>query len=412
MKILVLNCGSSSIKFQLIETDAEMIESDSDHTLARGSIERIGTNETTLNVTVPPNPTRTMREEILDYPAALNRAVEVLKECHAVLDISQIGAVGHRVVHGGEHFAASVVIDDKVEKDIQSCAELAPLHNPHNLRGYYVARELMPQIPQVAVFDTAFHQSMPPRAYIYGLPYSYYRRYHIRRYGFHGTSHRYVAYRYQKIFGKAREEVNLITAHLGNGCSITAIQKGQSIDTSMGFTPLEGLLMGTRCGDIDPAALLYIMSKDELTLHEMSTLLNNFCGLYGISGESNDMRDLMTASAGGNEQAKLAIEVFCYRIRKYIGAYSAALGHVDGLVFTGGIGENAPAIRALACEGLGELGIQIDAGRNAAATGREGKISSDGSRVRVMVIPTNEELLIARDTFQAVSEKNGRRDTD
>ncbi|HXW14779.1 MAG TPA: acetate/propionate family kinase, partial [Terriglobia bacterium] len=283
-----------------------------------------------------------------------------------------------------------------------NCVELAPLHNPHNLRGYFVARKVMPQVPQVAVFDTAFHQTMPPHAYIYGLPYSYYRRYHIRRYGFHGTSHRYVAFRYRKIFNKQRDEANLITAHLGNGCSITAIDRGHSIDTSMGFTPQEGLLMGTRCGDIDPAALFYIMSKDELTLHDMSTLLNKFCGLYGISGESNDMRELMAASAKGDEQAKLAIDVFCYRIKKYIGSYTAALGHVDGLVFTGGIGENSPPIRAQACEGLSELGIQIDSARNAAMVGKEGEISTDGSRIRVMVIPTNEELLIARDTFRAV----------
>ncbi len=402
MKILVLNCGSSSIKFQLIETDVEMIEADADRTIARGSVERIGTDEATLKVTVPPNPTRSTTEEILDHQAALARAVAALKECHAVADIAQIQAVGHRVVHGGEQFAASVIIDDKVEEEIQNCVELAPLHNPHNLRGYYVARKVMPQVPQVAVFDTAFHQSMPARAYIYGLPYSYYRRYHIRRYGFHGTSHRYVAYRYRKIFGLEREEANLITAHLGNGCSITAIEKGRSIDTSMGFTPQEGLLMGTRCGDIDPAALFYIMSKDELTLHDMSTLLNKFCGLYGISGESNDMRDLMAASARGDEQAKLAINVFCYRIKKYIGGYSAALGRVDGLVFTGGIGENAPAVRALACEGMEELGIQVDADRNAATLGKEGEISPQGSRIKVMVIPTNEELLIARDTFRAV----------
>src|ERR1039458_9838551 len=223
----------------------------------------------------------------------------------------------------------------------------------------------MPQVPQVAVFDTAFHQSMPPHAYVYGLPYSYYRRYHIRRYGFHGTSHRYVAYRYRKIFGQTREVDNMISVKLGNGCSITAIDKGLCIDTSMGLTPQEGLLMGTRCGDIDSAALFYIMSKDELTLHDMSTLLNKFCGLYGISGESNDMRELIAASAKGDEQAKLAIEVFCYRVKKYIGAYSASLGRVDGLIFTGGIGENSPAIRAQACERLSELGIEIDSGRNA-----------------------------------------------
>ena len=402
MKILVLNCGSSSIKFQLIETDSALIESNTDRCIAKGSVDRIGTDEASLKVTVPPNPTRSSTEEILDHQTALTRAIAMLKECHAVADTSQIQAVGHRVVHGGERFAASVIIDDAVVEEIQACVELAPLHNPHNLRGYYVARKVMPQVPQVAVFDTAFHQSMPPHAYVYGLPYSYYRRYHIRRYGFHGTSHRYVAFRYRKIFGKARDEANLITVHLGNGCSITAIDKGQSIDTSMGFTPQEGLLMGTRCGDIDSAALFYIMSKDELTLHDMSTLLNKFCGLYGISGESNDMRELMAASAKGDEQAKLAIDVFCYRIKKYIGSYSAALGHVDGLVFTGGIGENSPVIRAQACEGLRELGIEIDPERNASLVGKEGEISTDGTRVRVMVIPTNEELLIARDTFRAV----------
>jgi acetate kinase len=402
MMILVLNCGSSSIKFQLIETDAELIESNMDRCLAKGSVERIGTDEAALKVTVPPAPTKSSTEELLDHQSALARAIAMLKDCHALADISQIQAIGHRVVHGGEHFSASVIIDEGVEQEIQNCVELAPLHNPHNLLGYFVARKVMPQVPQVAVFDTAFHQSMPPHAYVYGLPYSYYRRYHIRRYGFHGTSYRYVSFRYRKIFGKAREEANLIAAHLGNGCSITAIDKGQSIDTSMGFTPQEGLLMGTRCGDIDPAALFYIMSKDELSLHDMSTLLNKFCGLYGISGDSNDMRELMTACAKGDEQAKLAVGVFCYRIKKYIGAYSAALGHVDGLIFTGGIGENSPPIRAHACEGLGELGIQIDPARNAEMVGKEGEISTEGSRVRVMVIPTNEELLIARDTFRAV----------
>lgn len=402
MKILVLNCGSSSIKFQLIETDAELIESNTDRCIAKGSVERIGTDEATLKVAVPPNPTISSTEELLDHQAALTRVIAALKESHAVADITQIQAVGHRVVHGGEHFSASVVIDDKVEEEIQNCVELAPLHNPHNLRGYFVARKVMPQVPQVAVFDTAFHQTMPGQAFMYGLPYSYYRRYHIRRYGFHGTSHRYVAFRYRKIFDKKRDEANLITAHLGNGCSIAAIEKGRSIDTSMGFTPQEGLLMGTRCGDVDSAALLYIMSKDELTLHDMSTLLNKFCGLYGISGESNDMRELIAAAAKGHEQAKLAIDVFCYRIKKYIGAYTASLGHVDGLVFTGGIGENSPAIRAQACEGLSELGIQIDPARNAALMGKEGEISTDSSRIRVMVIPTNEELLIARDTFRSV----------
>ena len=402
MKILVLNCGSSSIKFQLIETDSDLIESNTDRCIAKGGVERIGTDEATLKLAVPPNPAKSHTMELLDHQTALTKIISELKESHAVADISQIQAVGHRVVHGGERFASSVMIDEEVEKEIQHCIELAPLHNPHNLRGYYVARKVMPQVPQVAVFDTAFHQSMPPSAYLYGLPYSYYRRYRIRRYGFHGTSHRYVAFRFRSIFNMAREDANLITVHLGNGCSITAIAKGHSVDTSMGFTPLEGLLMGTRCGDVDPAALFYIMSKDELTLHDMSTLMNKFCGLYGISGESNDMRELMAAAAKGDEQAALAIDVFCYRVKKYIGAYSATLGHVDGVVFTGGIGENSAEVRARACEGLSELGIEIDLERNKALAGKEGEISTGNSRVRVMVIPTNEELLIARDTFRAV----------
>jgi acetate kinase len=402
MKILVLNCGSSSIKFQLIDTDAEMIESNTDRCLAKGSVDRIGTDEAQLKIQAPPNPLRSTTEEILDHQTALSKVVAGLKEAKVIADVSQIQAVGHRIVHGGESLSASVMIDDEVEKEIQQCVELAPLHNPHNLRGYYVARKVMPQVPQVAVFDTAFHQTIPPKAYIYGLPYTYYRRYQIRRYGFHGTSHRYVAFRFRQVFKKSREEVNLITAHLGNGCSITAIKQGKSVDTSMGFTPLEGLVMGTRCGDIDPAVLLYIMSKDELTLHDMSTLLNKFSGLYGISGSSSDKRDLLAAAAKGDAQAQLAIDVFCYRLKKYIGAYAAVLGHVDGLIFTGGIGENAPLVREKACEGLSELGIEIDLARNNALAGKEGEISADSSRVTVMVIPTNEELLIARDTFRAV----------
>ena len=404
MKILVLNCGSSSIKFQLIETDAQMIESNSDRCIAKGSVEKIGTDEAVLHLTVPPHPARSVTEQIPDHQTALTRAIQALEEAKAVADISQIQAVGHRVVHGGEHFSASVMIDQDVEKEIQQCSELAPLHNPHNLRGYLVARQVVAQVPQVAVFDTAFHQTMPAKAYLYGLPYSYYRRYRIRRYGFHGTSHRYVALRYGEIFGKGKGEANLITAHLGNGCSITAIEKGKSIDTSMGFTPLEGLLMGTRCGDIDPAVILYLMSRDELTLHDMSTLLNKFSGLYGISAQSNDMRELIAAAAKEDKQCQVAIDAFCYRLRKYIGAYTASLGHVDGLVFTGGIGENAPLVREKACAGLAELGYEIDAVRNGEAVGQESEISTDSSPIRITVIPTNEELLIARDTFRVVRD--------
>ncbi len=400
MKILVLNCGSSSIKFQVIETSSEAIQSDSDRMIAKGLLERIGTDEATLRLTVPPNASQTWPEGVLDHRIALIKILDSLKDAGVAADVTQIQAVGHRVVHGGERFSSSVVIDDEVEKGIEQCAELAPLHNPHNLQGYRAARKVLP-CPQVAVFDTAFFQTMPGKAYIYGLPYTYYRRYKIRRYGFHGTSHHYVAYRYRQIFGKAPDEVNLITAHLGNGCSIAAIEKGKAVDVSMGFTPLEGLVMGTRSGDLDPAVLLYLMSKDELTLHDVSTLLNKFSGLYGISGQSSDMRDLVAAAGGGDQQAALAIDVFCYRIKKYIGAYTAALGHVDGLIFTAGIGENAPLVREKACEGLAELGYEIDPGRNNCA-GKECEISTDSSRVRIMAIPTNEELVIARDTYRAV----------
>jgi acetate kinase len=402
MKILVLNSGSSSIKFQLIETSLEMIAANADRCIAKGSVEKIGTDEAVLHLVVPPNPAQTVREEMLDHQTALTRCVQALKEAKALGDISQIEAVGHRVVHGGERFSASVTIDEEVEKVIQQCSELAPLHNPHNLRGYLVARKVFPQVPQVAVFDTAFHHTMPPKAYLYGLPYSYYRRYRIRRYGFHSTSHRYVAFYCRQMLGKSRDEANLITAHLGNGCSITAIEKGQSVDTSMGFTPLEGLLMGTRCGDIDPSIILYLMSKDELTIHDMSTLLNRFSGLYGISADSNDMRELIDAAAKGDTQAETAIDSFCYRLRKYIGAYTAVLGHVDGLVFTGGIGENAPLVREKTCQGLAELGYEIDSARNREAVGKSGEISADSSRIRIFVIPTNEELLIARDTFRVI----------
>lgn len=402
MRILVLNCGSSSIKFQLIETDAEAIKSNSDRAVAKGSVERIGGEGGTLRLTVLPDRILSQTEEMLDHQSALTKVIAALKRAEAIADVSQIQAVGHRVVHGGERFSSSTVIDQDVEKEIQRCEELAPLHNPHNLRGYYVARKVMPLVPQVAVFDTAFFHSLPPKAYLYGLPYTYYRRYKVRRYGFHGTSHRYVASRYAQISGKALESLNLITTHLGNGCSMAAIESGKPVDTTMGFTPLEGLVMGTRCGDLDPAVLLYLMTKDELSLHDTSTLLNKFSGLYGISGQSSDMRDLLAASQKGDEQAALAVDVFAYRIKKYIGAYTAALGRVDGLIFTGGIGENAPLVREKACERLAELGVELNQSRNQETIGKEGDISSDASRVRIMVIPTNEELLIARDTYNAL----------
>jgi acetate kinase len=401
MKVLVLNCGSSSVKFQLIDTSAELMASNSDRCIAKGVVERIGTDESAFEITVPPQPTQKQMVEILDHQEALSQAIAALKESRVLAEVSQIQAVGHRVVHGGEQFARSMVIDEEVERQIQRCSELAPLHNPNNLKGYQVARKIMPQVPQVAVFDTAFHQTLPPEAHIYGLPYAYYRHYQVRRYGFHGTSHRYVAQRYRQIFEKQKGEVNLITAHLGNGCSITAIEKGKSVDTSMGFTPLEGLLMGTRSGDLDPAVILYLMSREDLTIHDMSTLLNKFSGLFGIAGDS-DMRELIASDEKGDKSARLGIDAFCYRLRKYIGAYTAVLGQVHGLVFTGGIGENAAVVREKACQGLAELGYAIDPSRNRQIAGSEGEISMDASRARIMVIPTNEELLIARDTFCAV----------
>jgi len=291
---------------------------------------------------------------------------------------------------------------EPVVAEIRECIQLAPLHNPHNLRGYQVCRELLPEVPQVAVFDTAFHQSMPAEAYIYGLPYVLYRRHQIRRYGFHGTSHRFVAYRFRQLFQLKREEANLITCHLGNGCSICAIEKGQSIDTSMGFTPLEGLVMGSRSGDVDPAVILHVMAKEELSIHEATTLLNKHSGLYGISGISGDMRELQEEMKAGNPRAKLAIDIFCYRVRKYIGAYCAALGKVDGIIFTGGIGENSALVRAKSCERLDFFGITIDSLLNEKTLHSEGLVSSSQSKVNVAVIPTNEELLIARDTVRTV----------
>jgi acetate kinase len=316
--------------------------------------------------------------------------------------VGEIDAVGHRVVHGGERFARSVRIEDEVLREIEECSELAPLHNPHNLRGYRAARQAMPEVPHVAVFDTAFHQSMPPRAYLYGLPYVLYKRHAIRRFGFHGTSHRYVSWRSRWLLGRPREETRLISCHLGNGASVCAIDHGSSVDTSMGFTPLEGLLMGTRCGDLDPGILFYVAHKEDLTEHQANTLINKHSGLYGLSGVSNDMSEILAEEAAGNERAHLAVEVFCYRIRKYLAAYVGAMGGVDGVIFTGGIGENAPAVRTRSVEGLAALGIEVDPERNEAVVGEAGVISPQEAAVQVLVIPTNEELIIARDTLRVV----------
>jgi acetate kinase len=322
----------------------------------------------------------------------------------------EIGAVGHRVVHGGERFQSSVLIDDEVIEGIEANIALAPLHNPANLQGYNAARAVLPDAPQVAVFDTAFHQTMPEPAFLYALPYSLYQRFGIRRFGFHGTSHRFVSGRLAALLGREADDpdLRLITCHLGNGCSVCAVRGGKSVDTSMGFTPLEGLVMGTRCGDLDPAALLFIMGREEIGAAEASALMNKHSGLLGLSGLSHDMRTLLEAEEKGNERARLAIDLFCYRLRKYIGAYVAALGGADAIAFAGGIGENAPAVRERTLQGLDALGLALDPARNAEARGREEEISPEGAKPRVFVVPTNEELMIARDAARIAEDRPTR----
>ena len=404
MKVLVLNCGSSTVKFQLIDTDAELIAKNEDRFLAKGVVEKIGTTEALIRFQSGQDKPTIKVAEILNHKSAIEECLNLLRSGDAPFIGGQdnIGAIGHRVVHGGEKFSGSQLMTEAVVEEIRECIELAPLHNPHNLHGYQVCRQLLPEVPQVAVFDTAFHQTMPPSAYLYGLPYLLYRRHQIRRYGFHGTSHRFVAYRFRQMFNLQKETTNLITCHLGNGCSLCAIEAGKSVDTSMGFTPLEGLVMGTRCGDLDPAIIVHLMAKEDLPLHEASTLLNKQSGLYGISGVSGDMRELQEEAEAGHTRAQLAIDIFTYRVRKYIAAYCGVLGKVDGLIFTGGIGENAPLIRIASCERLGFFGIEIHREANASVSGAEGVISAAGSRVKVCVIPTNEELLIARDSVRTV----------
>lgn len=408
MNVLVLNCGSSTVKFQIIATDLDRIARDADERLARGGIERIGGEAIlsfavgggeTRRTTAPVRDTRAAVETILRWVTAADSGIE------AVRSVADVHAVGHRVVHGGERFTHSVAITDDVLRGIEDCIELAPLHNPANIRGIEAAREVFGAgLAQVAVFDTAFHQTLPDYAYLYALPYQWYRRHRIRRYGFHGTSHRYVAYRYRKIRGIERGQTNVITLHLGNGCSAAAIRAGDSVDTSMGMTPLEGLVMGTRSGDIDPAIFDFIAAKEGLSAQEVDSVLNKQSGLMGISGLTNDMRELLDeAHESGDRRARLAVEIFCYRVRKYVGAYLAALGGADALVFTGGIGENSAEVRARVCEGLAWMGVELDASLNEQMTARrEGVISREGSRLAVYVIPTDEELLIARDTVRVV----------
>jgi acetate kinase len=402
MKIFVLNSGSSSVKFQLIETDQQLIENATDRRLASGQVERIGAEDAII--TFDAVMTRDFErhvQAIFDHRTAISKIMSLLSDRGLISDEFPIEAIGHRIVHGGERFSSSTLMTDEAVKAIEDCVPLAPLHNPHNLKGYYVCRDLFPALPQVAVFDTAFHQTMPPHAFLYALPYNYYKQHQIRRYGFHGVSHRFVAYRYRQLTGAPKEKNNLITCHLGNGCSITAIEDGKSVETSMGMTPLEGLVMGTRSGDLDAAVVLYLLLQEEMSPSDVTNLLMKQSGLYGVSGESNDMRQLMISMVEGHSRARLAIDMFCYRLRKYIGAYTAVLGgRVDALIFTGGIGENASLIREKALERLEPLGYEIDREKNQAV--REGDIAKKKSRYRIWVIPTNEEVLIARDTYRTI----------
>jgi acetate kinase len=398
MNILVLNCGSSSVKYQLIDGDARK-------NLAGGVVERIGMSGATLTNVRYDGDEIKIAGEIVDHTIAIEYILAILlSRNHGVIsDKSDIHAIGHRVVHGGETFSGSVLITDAVTKSLRDNIELAPLHNPHNLRGIAACEANLPGTPQVGVFDTAFHQKMPKKAFLYGIPYSLYTQYKIRRYGFHGTSHRYVADRAAGTLKRDLSTLKLITCHLGNGCSMAAVDRGISVDTSMGFTPLEGLLMGTRSGDMDTSVILYIMGKEGLTLNEAGTLLNKHSGLQGISGVSSDMREVIAEMKNGDKKATYAIDVFTYRVKKYIGAYAAAMGGVDAVVFTGGIGENSPEVRKASCEGLEFLGIDIDDEKNTSKE-KEKNISREGSRTAVLVIPTNEELVIALDTMEIVNK--------
>jgi acetate kinase len=399
MKILVLNCGSSSIKYQLISMTKENV-------LAKGLIERIGMPNAVLTHKTGNGTEIKEVKEILNHSKGIEVVIEALlhPEHGAIKNKSEIEGVGHRVVHGGDKFSGSVLVNAEVKAKIHDCIELAPLHNPHNFRGINAIEELLPGIPQVASFDTAFHQTMPNYAYLYALPYSQYLEHGIRRYGFHGTSHRYVSEKAASMLKKSLSKLKIITCHLGNGGSVCAIDRGKSVDTSMGFTPLEGLVMGTRCGDIDPAIVIYLGSKLGMSLVEIDNLLNKHSGLLGISGISNDMREILKQYELKDSRAELAIELFTYRIKKYIGAYTAVLNGADAIVFTGGVGENNPIIREKVCKGLDYLNIKIDKSKNdKMRAGKEGVITKLGSKVKIMIVSTNEELVIAKDTKSIIS---------
>lgn len=398
MKILVLNCGSSSVKYKLLDMTSKEV-------LGSGGVEKIGMKGSFLKHTKQNGEKVILEGEVLEHQLAIEYILGVLTSTKhgCIKNMEEIDAVGHRVVHGGEKFNSSVVITDEVIRNIEACIEIAPLHNPPNLAGIFAISDLLPQIPQVAVFDTAFHQTMPEHAYMYGIPYTLYKKYGIRRYGFHGTSHRYVSRRACEFLGLDYQKTKIITAHIGNGGSITAIENGKSVDTSMGFTPVEGLMMGTRSGDVDLGVVTYLMEKEMISTSATTTLFNKHSGVLGVSGISSDMRDIEKAISEGNQRAKLALGMYEYRIKKYIGSYAAVLNGFDVLVFTGGVGENQTITRERICNGLSYLGIEIDPEINR-IRGEELLISTSNSRVKVVVIPTDEEYLIASDTMELVSK--------
>ncbi|WP_346912786.1 acetate kinase [Clostridium sp.] len=398
MKVLVINCGSSSLKYQLINMETE-------ESLAQGLVERIGIEGSILTQKVPGRDKYIIEQPMADHKDAIKLVLDALVDGnHGVISsMDEISAVGHRVVHGGEKYSESVVIDDAVMASLEECVKLAPLHNPANIIGINACKSLMPNTPMVAVFDTAFHQTMPKTAYMYPLPYELYAKYGIRKYGFHGTSHKYVSAECAKLMGKDIKDVKIITCHLGNGASLAAIKDGHCVDTSMGFTPLEGIAMGTRCGNIDPAIVTFLMNEGKMTAKEVDNLMNKQSGVLGLSGVSSDFRDIEDAAKEGNERAVLALDVYDYRVRELIGAYAAAMGGVDAVVFTAGLGENAIETRAQICKGLEFLGIEIDDAKNN-VRGKATEVSKDGAKVKVFVIPTNEELVIARDTKELTSK--------
>ncbi|WP_282580146.1 acetate/propionate family kinase [Natroniella sulfidigena] len=397
MRILVINSGSSSIKYKLFNMKDEQV-------LAKGLVERIGISGSSLEQEADTGEVIELETEIADHATGMELVIESLTEPNkgVIAKVDEITAVGHRVVQGGKSFSESVIVDQDVKDQIKKWSSLAPLHNPPNLMGIEVCEKLMPHAQQVAVFDTAFHQTMPKEAYTYGLPYEYYEKYDLRRYGFHGTSHKFVAQAVAQELGKDLEDLKIITCHLGNGASITAIKNGESYDTSMGLTPLEGLMMGTRCGDLDPAAISFIMEEEDLSPAEIDNLMNQESGLLGLSGVSSDMRDIEEAAEAGNERARLALDVFSYRVKKYIGSYVATMNGVDAVVFTAGVGENGIEMRESICQDLDYLGIKLDPSKND-VRGRLQEISATDSQVKVFVIPTNEELVIARDTEELIS---------